>query len=279
MERKRRKLFSEYGPAFFWIARQKETLRRSLKDATSGERFAHSIMATKLPVVVKSHSSLMLRELPGVDMQLQRNKVTNLRLASAKIDGLIVSPGEVFSLWHLVGPTTASKGYLPGMTLEGDNIKAETGGGLCQLSNLIHWMVLHSPLAVTELHHHSDALFPDVGRRVPFGTGTSIFYNYLDYRFLNTTTSRVQLCIWLDDANIYGELRSEAEFPLEYRIDEEEHCFTLEDGVYFRNSLVYQHGLSRSSGEVVSRKLVLQNHSRVYFDPALIPPELVRVTV
>ena len=33
---------------------------------------------------------------------------------------------------------------------------------------------MHSPLEVTELHTHSDALSPDHGKRVPFGTGTSI---------------------------------------------------------------------------------------------------------
>ena len=38
-------------------------------------------------------------------------------------------------------------------------------------------------------HHHHDALdlFPDYNRQIPFGTGTSIAYNYLDYRFKNTT--------------------------------------------------------------------------------------------
>ena len=55
------------------------------------------------------------------------------------------------------------------------------------MANMIHWLVLHTPLTVTELHHHSDALFPDVKRRVPFGTGTSISYKALDYRFKNTT--------------------------------------------------------------------------------------------
>lgn len=33
------------------------------------------------------------------------------------------------------------------------------------MANMIHWLVLHTPLEVTELHHHSDALFPDVKRR------------------------------------------------------------------------------------------------------------------
>ena len=58
----------------------------------------------------------------------------------------------------------------------------------CQLSNLLHWMVLHSDLTITEHHHHDRFdLFPDDGRQVPFGMGTSIVYNYLDYRVTNTS--------------------------------------------------------------------------------------------
>ena len=56
-------------------------------------------------------------------------------------------------------------------------------GGLCNLANTLNLLVMHSPLKVTELHTHSDALSPDHGTRVPFGTGTSVSYNYVDYRF------------------------------------------------------------------------------------------------
>ena len=49
---------------------------------------------------------------------------------------------------------------------------------------------MHSPLKVTELHTHSDALSPDHGTRVPFGTGTSVSYNYVDYRFKNITNQK-----------------------------------------------------------------------------------------
>ena len=95
------------------------------------------------------------------------------------------------------------------------------GGGLCQLANLIHWLVLNSPLTVTELHHHSDALFPDERRTVPFGTGTSVFYNNVDYRFRNDTDQPVQLLIWLREDELCGELRSLQPFPCRYRLVEE----------------------------------------------------------
>ena len=124
-------------------------------------------------------------------------RLQNLRLATAQIDGILIAPGEIFSLWALIGRPTRKKGYLDGLVISSGHLGKGVAGGLCQLANLIHYMVLHTPMKVTELHHHSDALFPDAGRRVPFGTGTSIVYKNCDYRFQNTTPYPVQIKVWL----------------------------------------------------------------------------------
>ena len=50
-------------------------------------------------------------------------------------------------------------------------IGGDIGGGLCQLSNLIFWMTLHTPLTVTERYRHSHDVFPDANRTQPFGSG------------------------------------------------------------------------------------------------------------
>lgn len=147
------------------------------------------------------------------------------------------------------------------------------GGGLCQLANLIHYLVLHSPLTVTELHHHSDALFPDDRRRVPFGTGTSIFYPHVDYRFRNDTDQPVQLRVWLEEDDLCGELRGTAPFPLRYRLREEGSGYVREGEEYYRVSQVYRITCDRTTGEEVGRELLLDNHSKVLFDPALIPAD------
>ena len=50
-------------------------------------------------------------------MDLQRNKIVNLRLAAARLDGILLRPGETFSYWKLIGKPTRRKGYLDGMVL------------------------------------------------------------------------------------------------------------------------------------------------------------------
>ncbi|MCI5668291.1 MAG: VanW family protein [Oscillospiraceae bacterium] len=267
---KKRKLFCELSPTCYRISLRKEYLLRDLHDRFSGEKFAREINTLPLPAIVKSHTSSILRRLEGVDMELQRNKAVNLRLACAKINGIIIRPGETFSFWRLVGEPGEKQGYREGLVINAGKLGRGTGGGLCQLANLIHWLVLNSPLTVTELVHHSDALFPDSGRRVPFGTGTSVFYKNVDYRFRNTTDRDVQLLVWVDENELCGELRATDPFPYKYRITEENQGFIEEDGVFYRVSRVFRLTLDRDR-HVMRRELVLDNHSRVMYDYSLIP--------
>lgn len=271
-----RKLFCQLNPFCYRISVIKECLRRDLWDLVHRTRFARLRQAEPLPALVKAHRSLIERQLKGVDPQLQKSKAVNLALAGAKINGLLIRPGEIFSFWHTVGDATARRGYRKGLTISDGRLGADYGGGLCQLANLLHWMVLHSPLTVTELHHHTDAIFPDEGRRVPFGTGTSIFYKNIDYRFKNETDQAVQLLVWLEDGDLCGELRAAHPFPCRYRIVEEDHHFAREaDGEYYRCSRIYRLTLD-AAGQVQKKTLLLKNHSHVLYDPALIPPEQLR---
>lgn len=76
---------------------------------------------------------------------MQENKAISLALAAPNIDGILIKPGEVFSFWHLVGYCSEKKGYKMGMTVSSNGPDPGIGGGLCQFTNLLHWMVLHSP--------------------------------------------------------------------------------------------------------------------------------------
>lgn len=271
-----RKLFCELGPTAYKISVWKGIFLRNISDLFKGEKYAAKKSDSEFATIVKSHSSLILRKLQGVDMVLQENKGVNLRLASEKINGIIINPGETFSFWKTVGQPTAKKGYKEGLTISSrKGLGKGIGGGLCQCANMIHWLVLHSPLTVTELHHHSDALFPDEKRRVPFGTGTSVFYNRLDYRFRNDTGSPFQLLLWTEDGYLCGELRSEKNTDKKYKIVEENHHFRKEGNDYYRNSIIYRIITDKNTGES-TKEIILRNHSKVLYDHSLIPNEQIK---
>lgn len=68
--------------------------------------------------------------LDDADMVLQENKAVNLSLAAPKISGVLIRPGKVFSLWHLVGKTSASKRYRKGSMIRQGKTDRGIGGGL-----------------------------------------------------------------------------------------------------------------------------------------------------
>ena len=268
------KRFCDISPTTYKISTQKEIIKRHLENLASKEKIARTHSSEKLPYLISSQSSHMIKHGPGIDPKLQENKAVNIRLCSAPMNQMIIRPGETFSFWITSGNTTKRKGYMDGRIIETGELKPGIGGGLCNLANTIHRMVLLSPMDVTEFHSHSDALNPDEGPRVPFATGTSVSYNYIDYRFKNNTDQNVQLLLWTEGDNLYGELRSEREYPWTFELLEEGYHFQKEGDKYYRVSKIYRLTRSRETGEVVEKQLVLDNHSEVMYDPSYIPAEL-----
>ncbi len=262
-----RKLFCELSPTCYRISVKRLILKRNITDAFSGRKFAVVRQEEKLPVLIYSHNSLIRRRLGNVDMELQNNKAQNLAIAAPKVNSVIIRPGETFSFWKLVGATTAKKGYKIGLQIGNGRIMTGIGGGMCQFTNLIHWMVLHSPLEIVEHHHHDQYdLFPDFNRQVPFGMGTSIHYNYLDYRFFNPTDVTFQLIVYTTDEYLCGELRANRTLPYSYHIKAKgEHFEKESDGIY-RCGEVYRRVIDKITGNEVSVELLKTNHARVMYD-------------
>jgi vancomycin resistance protein VanW len=201
------------------------------------------------------------------DLALQRNKRHNLELSIATLDGQVLGPDESLSFWHCVGSPKAGRGYLPGQVLVHNRLRAAVGGGLCQLSNMIHWLALHTPLTVVERHHHGHDVFPDAGRLVPFGAGATVFYNYLDLRLRNPGPETYRLRLWLTDQELRGEIRSDRPPGLMYEVVEEDHRFRrTTDGVVRENRL-YRVARDRTTGAPAGRELLAHNVFPVLYEP------------
>lgn len=257
---------SELHPLIYHARVKQLRLQRRITDRLQHVRFAEERSRETLPITIKRHQSLLRRKLGSVDPQLQENKVVNLRLASAPMDGVLIRPGETFSFWHLAGDTTVKKGYLPGLELRNGEAGVGVGGGVCQLANLLHWMVLHSPLQMVERHHHSFDPFPDDRRALPFGTGASVFYNYFDFRFYNPTEQTFQVRVWVDEEHLKGTLVTDREWPYSYHVEERNHRFLRRDGRNYRENEIWRRVVERRTGETVRTELLMQNFSEVKYE-------------
>ena len=167
----------------------------------------------------------------------------------------------------MVKRCSAKEGYREGLIISSNKATSGIGGGLCQLSNLIHWMILHTDMEIVEHHHHDQLdLFPDYKRVIPVGTGTSIMYNYLDYRFKNTTKLTYQLIVYTTDEYLCGEIRANERQDFKYHIVAEDVFFSKEkDGVY-RNGKIYREKNDCKTGKCVKRELIKINHAKVCYD-------------
>ena len=259
---------SSYNIVFYKIIVALRCSARCAKWIFGKEKFAKKLTDKKLPYRAYKHQSVLVRTLGDVNMQLQYNKITNIKLATEKMSGLIINPGESFSFCYLSGRPTKRKGYLDGMLLADGEAKQGIGGGICQVANLIHWLCLHSPLTVTERHHHGFDPFPDSGRVVPFGSGASIFYNYVDYQFRNDTDYIFQLSFWQDKKYLNGDLRADTELPHKFHVQEREHEFLCCNGVYYRKNELWRSKIDKSTGNSLELRCIQRNFSLVKYIPA-----------
>lgn len=262
-----RRTLSSVHPVFYTLAVTRKQLARRLVWQLAKRRFATERRGQSLEYRVTSHQSLLIRKLGTVDLRLQYNKVHNLGLAIREIDGVVIKPGQTLSLWRLIGPATKERGYLEGLILSNGESKVGIGGGLCQLANLVYWMALHSPLQVTERHHHSFDLFPDSGRTVPFGTGAALFYNYMDLQIHNPTQTTFQLHLWLTEDHLKGEIRADQKPTRSFSILEKDHHY-LTDGTYnYRANEIWRQTRSRETGVVLDESLLYKNRSLMKYQP------------
>jgi len=228
-----------------------------------------STYKNKLPCSVIEHSSPLLRNLKNLEMIYQYNKIENLKLAVAKLNNLVLEPGQIFSFWRNVGFPSRLKGYKMGFTLSQGKIKPGIGGGLCQLSNLIYWMSLHTPLTVIERYRHSYDVFPDSSRSLPFGSGATVSYNYIDLQIENRTAQRFQLSLDVGPDHLFGRWLSD--YPLEnrYEIREEGHRIDYSfNGIYSRHNRLIQ-VITNKKGDIVAENLVAQNDALMMYSPLL----------
>jgi len=270
---------SERYPVLFPLAVWVNRARRRWSWLVADTTWAETRLRPDLELRVKAHNSLLLRQLGESEMYLQHNKVHNLAIAAAKLDGLIIRPGETFSFNKAVGNCTRRQGYREGMRLSNGEAVPGVGGGICQLANLIHWMVLHSSLTVTDRSEHSFDPFPDNERVLPWGTGCSIVYNYVDLQLRNDTDSTFQLRVGVGERYLEGELRVDLPQTHSYKVYAQNERFYRHGGDVFRANQIWRRVIDRRTGNRLGEQLVRSNCALVKYVPVgveiqdLTPPE------
>jgi len=258
-----------YNPFLYTLIVQIKRMERYLRLLLDNHKYSRSFAAEGLNYRVKKHQSVLIRKTSNdEDFQLQINKVENLKIVIQQIDSVLIKPGETFSFYKLVGKPIAKRGFIVGMELSQGCARPGVGGGICQASNLIYWLALHSPLEVVERHHHSFDPFPDENRVLPFASGATVMYNYRDLRLRNNTPHTFQIKLWLDNKCLNGDLRCSNWLTYSYTVYEKNHRFEEKKGKYFRANELWRKKLDKKSGKILDREFIVSNYAEVKYVPS-----------
>ena len=140
-------------------------------------------------------------------------RTTNLKLAMAKLDGVVVSPGEVFSYNKTLGKRTAEAGYREAGGFAGGKVVQTLAGGICQISSTLYDAVVYANLDIVERHNH---MF--LAGYVGAGKDATVVYGALDFQFKNTRNYPIRIKTSIGNGiakiDIYG-IREEVEYQVE----------------------------------------------------------------
>lgn len=86
------------------------------------------------------------------------NRVSNIRLAAAKINGTVLNGGKTLSFNDIVGARVKERGFLTAKIIENGEFTEGVGGGVCQVSTTLYNAALLSGLKIEEYHPHTLAV-------------------------------------------------------------------------------------------------------------------------
>ena len=159
-----------------------------------GSRYCAQQTTERLPVCLCTSRCPISNAQPGYPMVYPENKVHNLKLAARQLDGLLIEPGETFSFWNRVRYADRETPYRDALTEQNGRLTTAYGGGLCQITNLLCWVFLHTPVTFVERPGHSKKDFPEPPSDAPLGVDATVAEGWMDSK---SATRRTPACSYL----------------------------------------------------------------------------------
>ncbi len=162
-----------------------------------------AISEVKSPIQTADINNLGIKEIIGTGESnfsgSPKNRRHNIRVGAEKLNGLLIQPGEEFSLLKALGDINKEAGYLPELVIKDNRTVPEYGGGLCQIGTTMFRAALASGLPITMRRNHSYR----VSYYEPAGTDATIYDPWPDLRFINDTPNYILIQTRIEGDNLY----------------------------------------------------------------------------
>ena len=149
-------------------------------------------------------SELLFRDVLGAfktEHTNNENRNTNLALACAKINGLVLNPGDTFDFNTVVGERTSAAGYKYADAYSAGLTVKTLGGGICQVSSTLYYCTLLADLEIVTRSPHSY-----VSSYMPMGTDATVSWGGPHFAFKNSTNYPIRIEAKVEDGFVQVQL-------------------------------------------------------------------------
>lgn len=172
------------------------------------EKIEAAILETKSRVSTGSLNELGISEIIGTGYSNFKgspaNRRHNINAGASSLNGILIKPGEIFSLVNALGEIDSFHGYLQELVIKGNKTIPEYGGGLCQIGTTIFRAALAAGLPILERRSHTYR----VVYYEPAGKDATIYNPSPDFKFGNDTPYHILIQSRIQGDEIYFDFWS-----------------------------------------------------------------------
>lgn len=201
------------GPAFEIIKEKnglefdKEEARAKYEALKPGETTEIKLTVTEPKIKVENLGDVLFKNLIATHTSTydtsDKNRVTNLEVATQRCNNIILYPGDEFSYNKALGHRTTENGFKKGDSFAGGKVVQTIGGGICQVSSTLYNAVLKADLTVTDRTAHGMYV-----KYVQPSTDATVVDNSIDFKFKNERQYPIKIVATCKDGvvttSIYG---------------------------------------------------------------------------
>lgn len=179
----------------------------------AGEHSIPMVVKTENPAALDTSTGdeLGIRELVHAETSYfygsSASRVQNIETAASKFHGLLIAPGETFSMASALGDITLDNGYAEALIIIGGQTIAGVGGGVCQVSTTLFRAAFFGGFPIAERHAHAYRVYyyeKVAGNRIDSdlaGLDATVYVPVVDFKFTNDTSSWLLMETYVSPSN------------------------------------------------------------------------------
>jgi len=118
------------------------------------------------------------------------NRIHNIEVATEKLNGAIITPDQIFSMYQTVGDIEKQTGFVDSTIIKNGRTITGIGGGVCQVSTTLFRAALNAGLPIIERSPHSYRV-NYYEQDSPPGLDAAIYFPSQDIKFKNNTGNNI----------------------------------------------------------------------------------------